>query len=131
MIKNDKKLNLTEIEVAWLSGLFEGEGSFGIDNRSAKRYINSVAPAAPFIKIAMTDEDVIAKVAKLLNKSHLSPTRKTVTNKTVFICHIGDRQTLLYLLPRMLPYMGKRRQKQIQMSIFLLNKWKIWKNKRN
>lgn len=131
MIKKNKKLNLTEIEVAWLAGLFEGEGSLGIDNRSAKRYINLVAPAAPFMKIAMVDQDVIAKVAKLLNKSYFSPTRKTVSNKTVFICHISDRQTLLYILPRMLPYMGERRQKQIKAGIVLLEQWKIWRNQKN
>jgi len=128
MIENNKKLDLSEIEIAWLAGLFEGEGSFGIDARSAKRYKKSFAPAAPFMRISMTDEDVIAKVAKLFLKKYFSPTRKTVSNKTVFICHVGDRATLLYVLPRMLPYMGKRRKEQINACISLLNQWLTWKN---
>ena len=78
----------------------------------------------------MIDEDVIAKVAKLLNKSYFSPTRKTITNKKVFTCHIGDRLTLLYLLPKILPYMSKRRKKQIQICIDLLNQWITWKKKK-
>ena len=31
-------LQLSNIEIAWLAGLLEGEGSFGIDDRSATRY---------------------------------------------------------------------------------------------
>ena len=31
-------LALSEIEIAWLAGLLEGEGNFGLDARSAKRY---------------------------------------------------------------------------------------------
>lgn len=27
-------LNLSDIDIAWLSGLLEGEGSFGIDERA-------------------------------------------------------------------------------------------------
>jgi hypothetical protein len=90
----------------------EGEGSFGLDERSKKRYKNSTAPAAPFIKIAMTDEDIIARFAQLLRKNYFSPSRLTKTGKKVYICHVGDRSTLIYLL-RLMPYMGKRRQQAI------------------
>jgi len=52
---------LSEIDIAWLAGLLEGEGSFLLDNRSAKRFKVSTSPPFPFIKIQMTDEDVIKK----------------------------------------------------------------------
>ena len=74
----------------------------------------------------MTDEDIIHRVAKLLNKNYFSPKRLTKTGKKVFICHIGDRGMLIYLLPRLLPYMGKRRQQKIQICIEELQKWVIW-----
>ena len=84
-------LYLSETEIAWLAGLFEGEAYFNLDKRSKKRYINSEAPPAPFIKIAMIDEDIISRVAKLLNKNYYIPSRLTSTGKKVYICHIGDR----------------------------------------
>lgn len=120
-------LNLSELNIAWLAGLFEGEAQFGLDLRPQKRYINSNAPPAPFIKIAMVDEDVIAHVASLLNKNYFSPSRLTVTNKKVYVCHISDRKTLIYLLPKLLPYMGKRRKEKIIEAIKELENWKKWK----
>lgn len=63
-------LNWSETDIAWLAGLFEGEASFGLEGRSSSRYKVSTAPAFPYIKIAMTDEDAIAKVSKLVNKTY-------------------------------------------------------------
>ena len=123
------KLHLSEVNIAWLAGLFEGEAYFSLDKRSSKRYKNSTAPPAPFIKIAMVDEDIIARVAYLLNKNYFSPSRLIVKNKKVYVCHIGDRKTLIYLLPKILPYMGKRRKEIIKTCIKELNNWKKWKLK--
>lgn len=89
-------LNLSETEIAWLAGLFEGEAYFSLDERSKTRYINSTAPPAPFIKIAMVDEDIISRVAKLLNKNYYTPSSLTTTGKKVYICYIGDRKTLIF-----------------------------------
>ncbi len=119
-------LNLNEVEIAWLAGLFEGEANFGLDSRSKKRYKVSTSPAIPFIKIAMVDQDVIAKVAKLVKKSYFSPSRKTSSGKVVYILHIGDRITLLYLLPRLLPFLGERRQKKVRECIDALTAWQLW-----
>lgn len=60
---------MTEIEVAWLAGLLEGEGSFGLDTRALHKYKVSTAPPAPYIKISMVDKDVIERVAVLVNKN--------------------------------------------------------------
>ncbi len=74
----------------------------------------------------MVDEDVIKKVADLLNKMYFSPSRKTSKGKTVYTLHIGDRDTLIYLLPRLLPYLGKRRQENVQKCIDVLTAWQTW-----
>ena len=74
----------------------------------------------------MIDEDIISRVAKRLNKNYFSPKRLTKTGKKVYICHVGDRLTLIYLLPRLLPYMGKRRQEKVKIGIKELEKWVIW-----
>jgi hypothetical protein len=109
-----------------MAGLLEGEGSFGLDKRSKKRYKNSTSPPNPYIQISLTDEDVIQKMVKLVNKNYFSPTRQTVKKKQVYTLYIGEREALLVLLPRLFPYLGKRRQAQVQLCIDALEEWKIW-----
>lgn len=119
-------LSLSEIEIAWIAGLLEGEGCFGLDNRAAKRYKVSTAPAIPYVRVAMVDKDVIARLCKLLNKNYFSPTRKTSTGKIVYIVHISDRETLRYLLPLIFPYLGNRRQQKVQECLDALTAWETW-----
>lgn len=106
-------LQLSEIEIAWLAGLLEGEGSFGIDNRAKKRYNNSTTPASCTLKISMTDEDVIAKVGKMFKRPPFQATNKTAGGKTEHIFSCQARPPLIYLLPRLLPHLGERRSKQV------------------
>jgi len=74
-------LDLTETDVAWIAGLLEGEGYFGIDNRSKDRYETSKTPPSPFIKVSMVDEDIIQRLSRLLDKPYFSPSRKTVVRR--------------------------------------------------
>ena len=119
-------LNLTETDIAWIAGLLEGEGYFGIDTRSKDRYEISKTPPAPFIKISMVDEDIIQRLSKLLDKSYFSPSRKTVTGKQVYTLHIGEKEKVLFILQKILPYMGMRRGERITESISYLQTWKEW-----
>ena len=119
-------LNLTETDIAWIAGLLEGEAYFGIDNRSKDRYEISKTPPSPFIKISMVDEDIIQRLSKLLDKSYFSPSRKTVTGKQVYTLHIGEKEKVLFILQKILPYMGMRRGERITESISYLQTWKEW-----
>nr|YP_002000412.1 putative LAGLIDADG homing endonuclease [Oedogonium cardiacum]YP_002000466.1 putative LAGLIDADG homing endonuclease [Oedogonium cardiacum]ACC97274.1 putative LAGLIDADG homing endonuclease [Oedogonium cardiacum]ACC97302.1 putative LAGLIDADG homing endonuclease [Oedogonium cardiacum] len=127
-VKSSKELieSISDVDIAWMAGLLEGEGSFGLDKRSKQRYEKSTSPPGAYVKISMTDEDVIEKMAKLVNKTYYSPTRLTKKNKKVYILHIGDRESLLALLPRLFPYFGKRRQAEVQVCIDALEDWKKW-----
>ena len=119
-------LNLSETEIAWIAGILEGEGYFGIDNRSKDRYEVSKSPPAPFIKISMVDEDIIQRLSKLLDKSYFSPSRKTVKDKQVYTLHIGEKEKVLFILQKILPYMGVRRGERITECISHLQTWKEW-----
>ena len=81
----------------------------------------------------MTDRDVIdeveAKVAKMVDKKYFTPERKTKTSKTVYGVSVGDRQTLYYLLPLLLPHMGERRAARIQGAIDAIAQWMEWVEK--
>ena len=60
-----KLLKLSSVDIAWLAGLFEGEGSFSLHTRRTHKY--------PGAKISMTDRDVIQRVADLLGRNILGP----------------------------------------------------------
>lgn len=109
-----KFIPLTQIEVAWLAGLFEGEASFQLDKRSIKRYKISTTPPTPSIRIAMVDEDIIARVSHLVHKKYFLPSRLTVQN------------TVYCILCRIFPYMGKRRQLQIAQCLNAIEAWHTW-----
>lgn len=126
-------LKLKRVDFAWIAGLCEGEATFGIDYRGKTKYKKSTVPEPPYLKIAMVDEDVIQRFAKLVNKNVISPKRKTVTGKTVYIVHVGDRGTQSYLLPKIYPWMGTRRKQQIKQNLNQLKKYAFWlkRQKRN
>ena len=52
---------MTEIEIAWLAGLLEGEGSFGLTGYAAKK-----SKVFPTISLAMTDLDIIERAGALI-----------------------------------------------------------------
>ena len=74
----------------------------------------------------MVDEDLIAKVPRLLRKNYFMPKRKTVKQKLVYKVSIQSRPTLTYLLPLLLPDFGKRRAEKVKKQIDLLYQHKIW-----
>lgn len=128
-LKTDQQLqvsSMSETQIAWFAGLLEGEGTFGLDARSAKRYVRSTSPPASYIKIAMTDEDVINKAAKMVGKNVNYPKRATTSGKQVYILGIGDRASLRFILPRLLPYLGERRGAKAQLAINALNNHTEW-----
>jgi hypothetical protein len=92
----------------WLAGLLEGEGSFlrGMPSE----------PNTPRISVAMTDEDVIERIAKLcnINYHHLLP--RNEGHKDVYrIIFRGKRA--VELMKQLRPLMGKRRQGQIERAL--------------
>ena len=91
---------INEIKLAWLAGILEGEGCFKMDPR-------------PRIAVAMTDEDIIERVATLFSSSYTKWNVKTKGGKSVWQTTIGRRKDLPELLTRLYPYMGKRRQEKI------------------
>ena len=121
-----KDLKLSEIDIAWLAGLLEGEGSFSLDSRAKQRYEESTASPSPILRLSMTDKDVVYKVAKMLDKDSFEAGEKTKGNKTEYIVSSQSRPVLFYLLPRLLPYFGERRSIKVQKCIDALNDCKVW-----
>jgi hypothetical protein len=89
----------TEVEVAWFSGLFEGEGSFWFVNDRPKG-----------LHITMTDEDVLLKVQAIFGGSINPDSRRDGKDhwKDAWKWYLGLKQSMI-LVPKMMPYLSSRR----------------------
>jgi len=99
---------MTDVELAWLAGLFEGEGCCRKDSRS-----NS-----PCLKISMTDRDVIEHAAALMDGRIYGPYfRKRPNRKPSWTAYVGGDQAVS-LAQQLMPLLGERRQEQIKIVLF-------------
>jgi hypothetical protein len=106
---------ITNIDIAWVAGILEGEATFHI------RKPTKVSPNhwAPVIQLVMTDEDVIAKVAKMFNRKYSKGYRAKLSTKDIYRVNLygltafGITQTIYGL-------MSSRRQAQIRLM------WEAW-----
>jgi hypothetical protein len=102
---------VTEMELYWLAGLLEGEGSFMLPPPSD--------PGRPRMSLQMTDEDVVAKVAALWGVKFMQFTRNDGAGRdwkpTYSILLRGT--PAVELMTRLRPLMGQRRQAQIDRAL--------------
>lgn len=96
---------LDSSELYWLAGILEGEGTFGAPPPSS--------PGSPFMRVAMTDSDVVERVARLWGRAVCVDDKRPAPHlKAVFITTIKGAAAVewmrcLYLL------FGARRRLQI------------------
>jgi hypothetical protein len=106
---------MSDQEFYWLAGLLEGEGSFLPGPPSAP---NSVR-----ITLTMTDADVVARVAALWGVSYHEVRRElchAMGWKPNFYTHLRGRPAV-EMMRRLLPFMGVRRQGQIERALASYN----------
>ena len=105
--KADVYANIDEKTTYWLAGILEGEGSFMTGTPSN--------PNMSRVRVAMTDEDIIKKVAKIFKKN-FSAHKRSSPRKTIYITSV-QRAEAISLMKRIYPLMGERRQKQIERAV--------------
>jgi hypothetical protein len=95
-------------DLLWLAGLLEGEGCFDLYNY---RSSTSRSPYAR-VRLSMTDEDVVQRVADLWDKNVRSyPPRGTGTKMVYTTALMGADAA--DLLRKLRPFMGERRTERI------------------
>src|SRR3990167_529857 len=105
------------MQIMWLAGLLEGEGTFCFVQRRS-RY------TTPVVSLVMTDKDVIDKAFSLMTKiggraltrSH----RKLPSGKTAYQLQTTGMPAIKLML-RVKPYMGIRRTRTI---VRIVKAWK-------
>jgi len=107
------------LDLAWLAGLLEGEGSFML--KTKRSYNGTIA-----ISLQMTDKDIVEKCAAILKTKVYGPYNSKQKKKN------GEPKKETYLLTvfgttaaswmmTLYPLMGERRKQKIEE---LLNHWK-------
>src|SRR4051812_29330710 len=101
-------MNIDSCELYWLAGLLEAEGSFLHGSPSDLRI--------PCIRIQMTDEDIIARVAQLFGVKYHKTPLKEERFKTPYAAMLkGTRAAAL--MQQLHPLMSQRRQTQIECAL--------------
>jgi hypothetical protein len=101
-------MNLSQIEVGWLAGLFEGEGTFFM----SRNIVNKKVYPSPRVVISMTDRDVIEKVSQLVGTKVCSAKPYGVSKKYTYKVHLVGKKAITFM-EAILPLMGKRRSEKI------------------
>ena len=99
--------NYTDVELAWLAGLLEGEGCFSVA-------VENKRPTG--ISLNMTDLDIVARVAGWWGVSYNSPRNKEEHHKEQYRCTLRG-QPSVDLMIKLKPYMGIRRSQKIDLCI--------------
>jgi hypothetical protein len=97
-----------EQEFHWLSGILEGEGTFGAAPPST--------PGIPFIRVVMTDRDVVDRVAKLWARALIALPARKERYKTPYATVLKG-SSAVGLMTTLRPYMGRVRQEQIDRAV--------------
>ena len=97
-------------EWAWLAGLLEGEGSFGI---AVSRKSDGSVYEYPRVLLNMTDRDVVERAATMMGAHRVYHHKaKKDKHRDQFKCKVhGD--LALELMRRVRPMMGERRSARI------------------
>jgi len=99
----------SELDLAWLAGLLEGEGSFGVYPTGKGRW-----PVAK-VQITMTDQDILQRVSDLTDHNVCGPYSKEKHGGRTPVFQISNHRKAVVakLLLALRPLMGERRQRQI------------------
>jgi len=97
------EMKATDLELAWVAGILEGEGTFRVTDSGST-----------IVSVEMADLDVLQKLQTVLGFGTLGNERKRGENRrTTWTFQISGRRDIEQLLNAILPYMGERRTKQI------------------
>ena len=122
------ELDLTDVELAWVAGLLEGEGTF-TPHRCKRRLKSGEVRvySQPRSQFQTQDKDIAERFAKLANSNLLGPYDNSRGGRGFsgkeykecwVVCVVGKKAAALNIA--IYPMMGNRRKEQIE---FALKEW--------
>ena len=116
---------MTEIEAAWLAGLFEGEGCI-----TAMKKANHSSGNQRFLVMKMTDEDVVRKAHLIAGVGKVYGPYRAVNSKVRDTSHykpfwqwsVFARDEVLLVGNAILPHLGERRRAKMLEALDAVSK---------
>lgn len=99
---------ISEIDLSWLAGLLEGEGSFMMSGN----IVNGKTYFYPKITVAMTDQDVIWRVSDLFGTSVYKIPNKRTDRLQQYRAHVSGSRAAI-IMNQLRDHMGSRRKAKI------------------
>lgn len=106
---------MTDLELGWIIGLLEGEGSF------MAKTIKRDGRLRGLIQCHMTDRDVIEQLHSLLGGSMNASAYHKEGRKPIWTWFLTRQEDIIRVLPQMIPHLSKRRQKQAMACLAAAN----------
>jgi hypothetical protein len=103
------------LELAWLAGILEGEGSFVVCRRTRHRKSGPWTQTSIRVCLSMTDEDIVVRAAELMGTSYWADGKRDGF-KQRFTTHLSGPEGVR-LMKFLRPFMGLRRQAQIDKAL--------------
>lgn len=106
---------MTDVEIAWVSGIFEGEGCISIRKRGRGRDFNldKGIKYEISLNVSMTDKDVVDSLQEKTGAGTVRPINSKALvsrgNKQLYRWTVSKRYDCIELLHYMLPYLHSRR----------------------
>lgn len=94
-----------DTQLAWLAGIIEGEGCISIKSRPNQKN-------ALMVRVKMTDEDIIQRVANLFGTSYRSVAPAQAHWKTQYSTEITGKRAA-NLMKMISPLLGRRRKERL------------------
>ena len=93
------------LDIAWMAGLLEGEGSFMNGYRSQ--------PTQAAISVEMKDEDIIKRISELWKVKYCACTPRKLYHSITYKAHLRGKRAK-EIMELVQPFMGIRRKEKIK-----------------
>ena len=112
---------MTDTEIAWCAGLFEGEGSLFVVNQPSKKKVNY-----QYIRMTlkMTDYDVVLRFASTVRvgtiraQTPIGKRKQPSHYKRYYVWQLSNRTQVINLMTLLHRYLGaRRRAKMVELGI--------------
>lgn len=118
----------TETELAWITGIWEGEGSWSYKKGRTRTFPNGKIYTEKdylVMKMSMTDQDIVERVAVIMDGRKITwsdggPVHKAAGQKPVYSISLQGEAAKRWT-ELMKPYLGNRRREKYEMIMEKLN----------
>ena len=117
----------TEVELAWLAGIWEGEGCWGYKKGRTRTYSNGkVYTETPYLKmqIQMTDKDVMERVSEIMDGRKITytdtPAHRAAGQKPSYVLSCQGEAAVKWT-ELMKPFLGNRRKEKFNFIMEQVN----------